>query len=375
MRVLMNTLSTLIALFLASSVSINAGAALQAPWEVWPQFRGNPALTGQAGTGVARELKVQWTWEGGESIESSAAIVNATVYVGTGSGEVLALDLWSGSVKWKYKTGPIEASSPSVAGGVVYIGDLNGVMHAINVSNGTALWTFKTASEIKSSPVVAGDRVLFGSYDEHFYCVGAKTGTLIWKLRTDGPVHCTAGVANGVAYIAGCDERFRAVRISDGHELFGVPSGAYTGASPAIVGQMAFYGTFSNEVLAVNLRTHRIAWRYKHPRRQFPYYSSAAVAEGKVVVGGRDKLVHCIAAATGRSVWTFQTRARVESSPVIADRRVYVGSNDGKLYVLDLTTGAKVWEFEAGAPISASAAIASGRVVIGTQDGKLYCFG
>jgi outer membrane protein assembly factor BamB len=86
-------------------------------------------------------------------------------------------------------------------------------------------------------------------------------------------------------------------------------------------------------------------------------------------------MVHCLSAATGKRLWTFTTRARVESSPTLADGRVFVGSNDGRFYVLDFKTGAKVWEFNAGAPLSASAAIASGRVVIGSQDGRLYCFG
>jgi outer membrane protein assembly factor BamB len=138
---------------------------------------------------------------------------------------------------------------------------------------------------------------------------------------------------------------------------------------------MAFYGTFDNEVLGVNLRTRRIAWRYTHPQRQFPFYSSTGVVLGRVVLGGRDKMVHCLNAATGKSIWVFPTRARVESSPALASDRVFVGSNDGRFYVLNFATGAKMWEFNAGAPLSASPAIASGRIVIGSQDGKLYCFG
>jgi outer membrane protein assembly factor BamB len=216
---------------------------------------------------------------------------------------------------------------------------------------------------------------LFGSYDEHLYCVAVSSGALIWKVKTGGPVHCTAGLSNGVAYIAGCDEVFRAIRVSDGRQLFQVASGSYTGASPAVAGLTAYYGTFNNELLAVNLRTRRVAWRYHNRRRQFPYYSSAAVSEGRVVVGGRDKMVHCVEAATGKELWTFMTRARVESSPALTGGRVFVGSNDGKLYALDSKTGAKLWEFTAGAPLSASPAIASGRVVIGSEDGRLYCFG
>ena len=92
-------------------------------------------------------------------------------------------------------------------------------------------------------------------------------------------------------------------------------------------------------------------------------------------MGGRDKLIHCLNARTGKAIWTFATKARVDSSPAIADGRVYTGSNDGHFYVLDLATGKKLWDFEAGAPLSASPAIAAGRIAIGSQDGRVYCFG
>jgi outer membrane protein assembly factor BamB len=177
-----------------------------------------------------------------------------------------------------------------------------------------------------------------------------------------------------MAFIAGCDELFRAIRISNGKEVFNVSSGAYTGASPALRDGSAFYGTFDNEVLRVNLTDRKIAWRYEHPQRKFPFYSSAAVTSTRVVIGGRDKLVHGLM-LDGKAAWTFATRARVESSPAIAGGRVFVGSNDGRFYVLGLNDGNLLWEFNAGAPLSASPAIANGRIVIGSQDGRLYCFG
>jgi len=223
--------------------------------------------------------------------------------------------------------------------------------------------------------VVAGDKILFGSYDGNLYCLGAGTGAVHWKFLTGGYVHCTPGVDAGMAFIAGCDENFRGIRIADGKEVFHISSGGYNAASPAISAQTAFFGTFNNEVLGLNLATRRVSWRYAHPDRHFPFYSSAAVSAGKVVLGGRDKMVHCLAARTGKALWTFTTKARVDSSPAIAGGRVYIGSNDGRLYVLDLTNGKKLWEFNAGGPVSASPAVAAGRLVIGTQDGKLYCLG
>jgi eukaryotic-like serine/threonine-protein kinase len=367
----MRVLKTLL-LVLCLAVS---AMAQDTPAENWPQFRGNHSLTGVSQANVPTSLKQLWTYEAGESIESSAAIVGSTVFVGSQKGELTALNLENGNVYWKFPTGsPIGESSPAYGSGVIYIGDLGGWLNALNASDGKKLWAFKTNGEIKSSPVVLGDRVLIGSYDEHLYCLSTRDGSVLWKFKTNGPVHSTPGIADGVAFIAGCDELFRAIRIADGKEVFNVSSGAYTGASPALRSGSAFYGTFDNEVLSVDLVQKQIAWRYQHPQRKFPYYSSAAVSTTRVVVGGRDKLVHGLTLA-GKEVWTFATRARVESSPAIAGGRVFVGSNDGRFYVLGLNDGAKLWEFNAGAPLSASPAIANGRIVIGSQDGRLYCFG
>src|SRR4051812_17609185 len=40
----------------------------------WPQFRGNARLTGIAGSALPANLSLKWTYEGGESFESSPAI-------------------------------------------------------------------------------------------------------------------------------------------------------------------------------------------------------------------------------------------------------------------------------------------------------------
>ena len=377
-----NLLRVLLRVFVLSWLPLFFSLSAQTPAPSWPQFRGNARLTGVAATAPPATLSLKWTYEAGESIESSAAIVDGAVYVGSSKGELLALDLDTGKLRWKYATGPstsIGESSPAVSDGTVFVGDLAGVLHAVSAGDGKRVWTFATEGEVKSSPVVVDDLVLIGSYDTRLYALDRRTGKVRWTLQTDGPVHATPAVVNGVIYIAGCDERFRAVRATDGKVLFEIPLGSYTGASTVVAGDRAYVGTFDADVFQLDLRKKKVAWRYRDPDRQFPYYSSAAIdatpTGGRVIVGGRDKAIHAIDAATGRPVWKFVTRARVDSSPAIAGGHVFVGSSDGKLYVLDAATGEKRWEFDAGDAITASPAIAAGRVVVGVHDGRLYCFG
>jgi outer membrane protein assembly factor BamB len=75
--------------------------------EQWPQFRGNSQNTAISLSAVPKDLKLLWTFEDGESIESSAAIANGMVFVGTHKSELVALDLKSGAVRWKYAAGDI----------------------------------------------------------------------------------------------------------------------------------------------------------------------------------------------------------------------------------------------------------------------------
>lgn len=368
----------------ASRTVATAGSAAgvaASPADEWRQFRGTPRLTGVSASTPPATLKVLWTYELGDVVDSSAAIVGGVVYVGGGNGDLVALDFESGKLRWKYTTGNlIGESSPAVTADTVFIGDLGGIFHAVNIADGTPRWTFRTMSEIKASPVVVsdpvrGDTVLVGSYDAHIYALDAKTGRLRWKVETMGQVHGTPAVLDGLAFIAGCDAVLRAIRITDGTESYQIASGAYTGASPLIEGGRAYFGTFNNDVLAFDLRTKRRVWRFADENRKFPFYSSAAIAGNRIILGGRDKFIYGLDAATGKPAWTFATRARVDSSPAIAGGRVYIGSGDGRLYVLDAATGTKISEFDAGAGITASPAIAGGRVVIGTQDGRLYVLG
>ena len=234
---------------LASAQQTASATPSTAHADAWPQFRGNASLTGVSDTTLPAKLTLQWTYEADEAIDSSAAIVDGSVYVGTWAGTLIALDLETGAERWTYSTGDmgIGESSPAVAGGLVFIGDLGGVFHAVDTETGVARWTFETMGEIKSSPVIVGDRVLIGSYDGYLYALAIADGTLAWKYETLNYVHATPAVWNGVAYFGGCDELFHGVRVSDGQEVVSISATAYTAASPVITDGKVFFGTFDTE--------------------------------------------------------------------------------------------------------------------------------
>ena len=65
----------------------------------------------------------------------------------------------------------------------------------------------------------------------------------------------------------------------------------------------------NTEVIGVDLSSREQFWRYEHPQRHFPFYSSALSVDGTIVIGGRDRMVHAIDQASGEGRWIFRMLA------------------------------------------------------------------
>jgi outer membrane protein assembly factor BamB len=352
----------------------------------WPAFRHDQKLRGVASSTLPDQLELLWKHDAGEMVSSTAAIVGGRVYIGSLKGEVLCLDLRTGKRIWTYRSiedpdpkafAPGFKSSATVTADSVYLGDEDGVFHALDRATGKKRWTFKTDAEIVSSATPFEDKVIFGSHDNSLYCLKTADGSQVWKFVTQGPVNCTPAVIGTNTFVTGCDEHLRVIDIATAKEQTDIPLGTYLIASPAVVDNVLYVGTYASEVVAVDWKTQAKLWTYKDPEREFPYHSSAAVSDKYVIVGSRDKRVHAIDRQTGKGLWVFNTRGKVDSSPVIVGDRVFVGSQDGNLYGLRLSDGKELWKFTDGKPFTASPAVGEGCLVIGSEssDGHIYCFG
>jgi len=216
---------------------------------------------------------------------------------------------------------------------------------------------------------------LFGSYDQNLYCLAIKDGSLIWKRETEGYIHGTPAVLNGDVIVTGCDGYLRVFRIQDGAEKMKVNLGAYVGASPAAFANRVFVGTFGNEVLCIDLQKGNIVWRYENPNAHFPFYSSAAITGQMVIVGGRDKMLHALDPESGKALWTFRIKSKVDCSPVIVGGKIAFGTVGGELFLLDAATGKEIWKFEGAGGFVSSPSVAEGKLVISSNEGTVYCFG
>src|SRR5437868_3665165 len=149
----------------------------------WPLFRGDPMQTGVGKTTLPDKLEIRWKVDLKKTIESTAAIVKDTVYVGCYDEHLYAFDLRTGDQKWKTKLGVIKAPV-SVYQGKVFVGEEDGMFYCVEAGTGKKLWEFETAGEISGGANFNGDRVLFASQDSTLYCLAIKDKELIWTVKT-----------------------------------------------------------------------------------------------------------------------------------------------------------------------------------------------
>jgi outer membrane protein assembly factor BamB len=299
--------------------------------------RGGPQLQGRAETSAPSKVVLAWTFSAGKPIKGPAAVAQGRVFVGDDAGVVHAIDLASGKEQWSFKTeGAIEAT-PLVLDGTIFIGSSDANLYAIDAVNGSLKWKYATGDKILGGANYGkaadgkGTWIFVGSYDASLHCVDAASGKAVWTHSTDNYINGTPAVlSSGEVIFGGCDSFIHVVRTSDGKELRQIDSEAYIASSVAVADGIGYVGNYGNIVLAFDVRAGTVLWKYRD--RNFPYFSSAALTDDRLIIGGRDKRLHCLDRATGKAIWHFQTRGSVDSSPVICGSAVIVGSEDGRLY-------------------------------------------
>jgi outer membrane protein assembly factor BamB/uncharacterized membrane protein YoaK (UPF0700 family) len=198
-------------------------------------------------------------------IDSSPAVANGVVYVGSGDGKLYAYAVGCASgggsctPLWTATTGGPIWSSPAVANGVVYVGSSDHKLYAYAVgcaSGGgtcTPLWTATTGDIVWSSPAVANGVVYVGSEDGNLYAysVGCASGggtcTPLWTATTGDLIYSSPAVSNGVAYVGSDDSKLYAYSLPPA-----VPGATYHALTPTRIldsrDHTGGLGTFSSHV-------------------------------------------------------------------------------------------------------------------------------
>jgi outer membrane protein assembly factor BamB len=278
----------------------------------------------------------QWRVTGSVLIEFPPVLCGRSLYLQKNNAAIYKISRLTGRIRWKTKVGYLAASSPACAGRSVYAVVLdrgNGIkagrVIALDVKNGRVRWSRKLPSRAESSPLVASGRLYFGTEDGTVYALRASDGAVRWRYKADGAVKGGLALDRGRLFFGDYGGKVHAIRQRDGSPIWET-SGAGS---------------------AFGLQAGR-------------FYSTPAVAYGRMYIGSLDGFVYSLAASSGKLAWRHKTGSYVYSSPAVASvagvgPTVYIGSYDGRLYAFDARSGRVRWARNTGGKIS------GGPVVVG----------
>lgn len=189
------------------------------------------------------------------------------------------------------------------------MGSCSGTYFALDRSTGEARWTYDTRrdgdpAQFHGNPLVTEDLVVTGSDGQgagYVYAFDRKTGELRWKTPVGG------------------------------QDTDLVRSGG-----------LAIGGTTPGDLVALDLASGRVAWRFAPAERPYARWHSRSpvLSDGRVFFAGPDGKVRALEAASGKVLWERDLGSNVTAALLAAGTGLYAGAADRRLYRLDLATGA-----------------------------------
>lgn len=289
----------------------------------------------------------------------------STLYLSQGK-RVVAINPASGAVLWEYDDeGATFYAVPTVVDGTVYVGDYSGRMHAID-ANGQQLWRYQPAKRAILGPIevtpkdrviggaaVDSDKVFFGLGSRNVVAVSRKTGQEVWTFSTSHgvwahPLYVANDPSNGdraVVYVTSLDHRLYALDAETGDELWHKNLG---GAAPGNMvydplAQRVYVGTFTSELIAVDLKSHDIVARFETDGW---LWGSPAFEGDMLYFGDLSGALYAVRITDSgfEQVWKKPVAEDgIRATPILTDGLLIVASKDHNVYAVSKEDGAGRW--------------------------------
>jgi outer membrane protein assembly factor BamB len=364
------------------------------PTDWWPMFHHDLSHAGYSTSTAPRTNQTLWTYATGGAVETSPAVVDDMVYIGSDDEEVYAMNATTGALVWNYTTSGMVLSSPAVADGKVFVdsqfyqpgpslgggGFIMGKVYALNATTGALIWTNPpTLTALYSSPAVAAG-IVYVAQGSDVFALNDSTGALVWNYFTGNLIESSPAVADGILYVGSEGKSVFALNASTGTYVWSYATGDKIDSSPTVVDGRVFVGSLDGKTYSLNATNGALMWECATDSVPSYYLlvgaSSPAVVDGIVYVSSTfNQRAYALDASTGAVLWNSTIGGYVFSSPAVVGGMVFFGSDDSKLYALDACTGALVWSYTTGGTVFSSPAVADGVLYVGSDDGNVYAFG
>ncbi len=265
---------------------------------------------------------------------------------------------------WRYTDRPLLEFPPVLAGGRLYFVNNNAYAVSLDADTGRQLWKRRIGRLNASSPAYYRKRLYIVNLEPgHVVKLDARTGKVLWKRSLPGRAESSPLVIDRTVYFGCEDGRLYALSTRNGNVRWSTALGGPIKSAPAYYGGYLYVGDYGGDMNAVNAQTGKVKWQSGSLGPGFggtgEFYSTPAVAFGRVYAGNNDSRVYSFDLSDGELAWSYSTGGYVYSGPAVARTRhtgptVYIGSFDGNVYALNARNGEPRWIRPAGGSVIGS---------------------
>jgi outer membrane protein assembly factor BamB len=206
-----------------------------------------------------------------------------------------AYDAVTGSVRQSFGSpGQFWGGGFGAANGVLYALEDLGALHAYSLSSGADLWdaSLDAGSLLIVRLIIDSGSIYLTTDDGILHSVSAANGKQNWSYQTSGIDVSEPAVASGMVYIIDQDGTLHAINASSGRQAWShsAEDGGDVGAAAA---NGTLYFSAGQSVQAVDAKTGGALWSYSPPS-PVEFYTTPAVGNGLVLIGGNDDSLYAI---------------------------------------------------------------------------------
>ncbi len=290
-----------------------------------------------------------------EGYGGGLAVSGGVLYVTSGFGYAMALDIKTGDQIWLSQTPTPLHGAPAIADGRLFVVSQDDELFAFSTETGEILWTFQGIVEparilSSSAPAIYGEIVVAPFASGELGALRVQNGRGIWNgalTRSSGltslselnDIAASPVIFDNAVYAISHSGVLVAIDLRNGQRLWSRQIGGIH--MPWIAGDTIFVMTSEGQLAALSRADGKVIWvremrkfkKMKKRKKRIAWAGPVLVSDHLVLVSSAGDVVQ-VSPQNGETIKELKFSDKFFIAPIVANGMIYLISDDAKVYAL-----------------------------------------